>query len=261
MGIRKGETVVYKSKGLTAGKAVLDFILCYALIGIYLFFRHARNTFTVTDKAVYHRGTRIPLEDIASSNIEGRKLAIRRKDGSNYLTGNLKNPAEAQKYLIQANSMTADVQGEIAEIEAGNLPELEADINLMKSEKLHFREHATWYEERVQTTRVNYGGLNYRIRIAKGLSYRIGTIKPERIRSTELQAIDEGTVYLTDKRVIFVAEHGTKTIQLSKILSFTPYIDGVAIHKDTGRSPTLQFNTASADIFCAILSHLINKEG
>ena len=261
MKISTGEKIVYRFRKLTVGRAIIDFLCCYILIGIYMFFADARNTLTITDKAVYLKGKRIPLADIVSSRVDGCKLALSARDGSNYLSGNLKNPAEAQKCIIQSNSSSEEVQSLVADIEAGNLPELEPDINLTKAERLHFREPATWYEERVQTTRVNYGGLNYRIKIAKGLSYRIGTIKPERIRATELQPIDEGLLYLTNKRLVFVAEHGTKTIQLSKILSFTPYIDGVAIHKDAGRSPTIQFNTASADIFCAILSHVMNNEG
>jgi hypothetical protein len=46
-------------------------------------------------------------------------------------------------------------------------------------------------------------------------------------------------------------------IKLTRILSFTPYTDGVGLQKDAGRSPMLQFQT-NVEVFSMILSRLLD---
>lgn len=142
-------------------------------------------------------------------------------------------------------------------IENGELPTKQVDINLQKSEQCFFTINADWLENRTVTQRINYGGVGYRVKIMKGVYYRAGSVKVQRITSEQQQVIDRGNVYVTNKRIIFVGTKKNSNIQLSKVLSVTPYSDGVGIEKDSGKSPILRV-ADNADIFAMVLGRMIN---
>lgn len=54
-----------------------------------------------------------------------------------------------------------------------------------------------------------------------------------------LLQIDSGTLYITNKRVLFVGESNTSTIPYKKIIKVIQYRDGIKINKGSGRSPYL----------------------
>lgn len=54
-----------------------------------------------------------------------------------------------------------------------------------------------------------------------------------------LTEIDEGQLFLTNKRLIFVGKGTTTTIPFSKVLRIEQFREGIKVHKDTGRSPYL----------------------
>jgi hypothetical protein len=143
-------------------------------------------------------------------------------------------------------------------IENAELPEINAPISLTKQEKCYFQTSVEWYEKRTVTQRINYGGPTASIKIMKGVRYRAGSIKLQRVTSEEWKLIDFGTLYLTSKRLIFVGASKNSNITLAKILSFTPYSDGIEISKDTGRPLFLKFSNNS-DFFSLILSRLLNE--
>ncbi len=123
------------------------------------------------------------------------------------------------------------------DIENAELKPIEAPINLQKNENLYFTANIEWYEERTRTTTVSYGGVSTKFRICKGVYLRGGSIAPTRNTEEYLKFIDNGSVYLTNKRIIFMGQHGNKLIPYSKILAFTPFSDGIEIDKDTGKKP------------------------
>jgi hypothetical protein len=141
-------------------------------------------------------------------------------------------------------------------IENGELTSKEVDINLQKSEKCYFIIQVDWYEQRTVTKRINYAGPTARIKIMKGVYYRVGSVSGERVTNEEWKLIDSGRVYLTNKRLIFMGSKKNSNIRLDKILSFTPYSDGIEINKETGRSPLLSFKD-NVDIFGLLLSRLL----
>jgi len=142
-------------------------------------------------------------------------------------------------------------------IEHGELPVEEVDINLQKNEYCYFTNYADWLEQRTVTQRYNYGGPVFRAKIMKGVYYRAGSVKVQRITSEQLLEIDNGMVYVTNKRLIFVGNKKNTNIQISKILSITPYSDGVGIEKDSGKSPVLRLSY-NAGILAMVLGRVIN---
>ena len=143
-------------------------------------------------------------------------------------------------------------------IENGEIPEINVELSLAKNEKCYFQSDCEWYEMRTVTQSVNYRGPTASIKIMKGVRYRVGSIKPQRITSEEWKKIGFGTLYLTNKRIILMGQSKNLSIKLEKVLSFTPYSDGAEISKDTGRSPLIIFPN-NADIFSLILSRLLNE--
>jgi len=144
------------------------------------------------------------------------------------------------------------------QIENDELPVITSDINIQKSERLHFSTYVKWLEQRRVTKRINYDGPTARIKIAKGIYYRAGSMGVHRVSEDVLQTIDSGKIYLTNKRLIFMGEKGNKTIRLNKILDIKPYTNGIDIQKETGKSPFLEFDD-NVDLFSMILVRLMNE--
>jgi hypothetical protein len=65
----------------------------------------------------------------------------------------------------------------------------------------------------------------------KGLSYRLGSVGVGRTTEDSVVLVDTGTIYVTNKRLIFDGARTNTSIRLNKILSFTPYSNGVEIDK------------------------------
>jgi hypothetical protein len=145
------------------------------------------------------------------------------------------------------------------QIENSELPVIDSDINIQKTEKLHFQAYVKWLEQRRITKRVNYGGPTARIKIAKGVYYRVGSIGVQRVSEDVWQTIDSGQIYLTNKRLIFMGAKSNKIIAINKILDIEPFRNGIDIQKESGKSPFLEFSN-NADIFSMILVRLMNEQ-
>ncbi|HQW55678.1 MAG TPA: hypothetical protein PK076_06100 [Saprospiraceae bacterium] len=186
------------------------------------------------------------VSDERLSPLEEEQLALICKSLDVNLTYSEATKAQLNKYKIYWT------------IENGQLPTIDVPISLGNKEECYFEAQAEWHEQRTVTQRINYRGATVSIRIMKGVRYRAGSIKPQRITSEEYKLIDSGCLYLTNKRLIFMGGLKNSTINISKILSFTLYSDGVVISKETGRQPFLKFSDNS-EMFSLIMSRLLNS--
>lgn len=113
------------------------------------------------------------------------------------------------------------------------LPVIQPDIAIQKSESCHFMTgKVKWFE----------------LRKVRHKSYS----------TDELTLIDQGSLYLTDKRIVFNGSKKTSTIQLTKILKSIPAADGIKLGKDSGKDVTLHL-PYQADIFCMMLERLLKE--
>ncbi|ARS35790.1 hypothetical protein [Pontibacter actiniarum] len=144
-------------------------------------------------------------------------------------------------------------------LENTELPAIQPDILLQKSERCFISiPGVDWHELRTVRHRTSYSGYSTSFRVAKGFYLRSGSYTPRSYSSDEMKLIDSGTVYLTNKRIIFTGAKKNSNIRLDKILHITPYSDGVEIGKETGKSPLLQLPNR-ADVFCIILERLLRE--
>lgn len=137
-------------------------------------------------------------------------------------------------------------------IEEGDIPSVEVGIRLQRGESCYFKAAVAWYEYRSVTKSINYGGITSRVRIAKGIYLSAGSVGAQRLTEDILKLIDLGSLYLTNKRLIFVGNRANKSIRLTQVLNFEPMANGVRIEKEHGKTPFLVFDD-DIDIFSLCL--------
>ena len=98
----------------------------------------------------------------------------------------------------------------------------------------------------VRTSIGGYAGPT--IRIAKGISFRLGSGTSKSVSHDEIKTIDKGTLTITNKRLIFTGPMKTLNYNLSKILSITDFKDGIAIQRDN-KQKTEYFTNCDETVF------------
>jgi transcriptional regulator CtsR len=108
-----------------------------------------------------------------------------------------------------------------------NLPVVEADINLQKTEVCHMKiKGAELYECKnhyLKSTFINSDKIPF--------------------EKYQLKYVDRGTVYVTNKRILFVGIKNS-LLPFSKILSIYSYDDGIIIDKETGKNRVIFMTNA-----------------
>ena len=128
----------------------------------------------------------------------------------------------------------------LTQLKIGNVPisiqQEESPIILKNKEKLYVALSNISLSEPRAVRTGGYGGPS--VRLAKGLSFRLGGFKAE--SHEELRNIDQGTFTLTDKRIVFSGNKKTINVGLNKVISINPYSDGISITRE-GFSKTQYF--------------------
>ena len=142
------------------------------------------------------------------------------------------NVAEEKKQIEREDKLNGYRHMDLSTI-ASKIP----GINLKKNEYAYYAydQEINWLEERSKTSRINYGGLTGTIHIAKGLNYRLGSIKTDIKHETYLKQIFNGMVVLTNKRIILINQQGVKAYPFTRLLSTIPYDDGVVLCSESGK--------------------------
>jgi len=121
--------------------------------------------------------------------------------------------------------------------QTGILPELYligSKLILKKHETLHLHEYPVeLLEEKTKTYSYRSKSIGVRVKVTKGvyLTPRVGggTIK---VNESSIESIDNGELYLTSKRLVFIGEKKTLNIQLKKILVVEEYSDAIKIGRE-----------------------------
>lgn len=128
----------------------------------------------------------------------------------------------------------------INDIQAGHLPVVVNPPAIMqKNETCHFCANVALFETKTRKKTTYVGGSSgVSLRIAKGVSYRVGSFKGQPITNTweETVQIDQGTLLFTTKRVMFVGSKKSFSINHNKILNFQMYSDGIDVIKENRKT-------------------------
>jgi len=156
------------------------------------------------------------------------------------IAGDLLSPDEEKELNAICESLNVDLRidqktraaldkmKQLWQIENLPLKAVEPDIKLQKNEICYYTSQARWKEIRGPSS------------------------------WPEWQIIEQGTIYLTNKRIILVGISGNKNVPYSKIFSVSQLPEGVLVKKETGKNPILEIDD-DTDIAFRILSRLLRE--
>jgi hypothetical protein len=142
-----------------------------------------------------------------------------------------------------------------------NLTKLGIDVRVA----LKSNEHGVWVEkselhEPRSVREFKGGSRGVSVRVAKGVSVRLGNFKGQSESHEEMRHIDDGTLILTNKRIIFSSTHRSSNIDLRKILDLVVFTDGFRVYIENRKRP--QFFAVSDPAFWhALLKGVIKSRG
>ena len=149
-------------------------------------------------------GERLPDSCIDHFNDLANMLSVRDSRKIGGILDNLENKVKKARRINEV-------------MEVKNLPVITVDIILKKQEEAYFNTQVTFYEERAR--RVYQGGSRgASIRMAKGISFRVGSNKGDSVSEDYLKEIDTGEFILSNKRIIFVGGSKSWNISLAKLM-------------------------------------------
>ncbi len=150
-----------------------------------------------------------------------------------------KQRALAQQQQVDAHeaAIHAFMRQDLQPVDAGS-------VVLRAGETCYFAAKANEVKEVKQRTRVGgYAGPS--VRVARGVYWHMGGVASRTITSGQAQVVDTGTLYLTNKRAVFVGAAGTIDFHYEKIGSFEPFTDGLRI--DMPNKPFVLFMTGTPE--------------
>lgn len=136
----------------------------------------------------------------------------------------------------------------LRDILEGNMPErvqIEGNLpfNLQKTEKIVWVfKDVDYFEEKTRTSYVG-GSQGFSVRIARGLYYRTGAFKGERVQTSETIHADTGLLGVTNKHIYFSGSSKRFRIAFNKIVTFEPFSDGIGVQRDAQTAKPQSFVT------------------
>lgn len=150
----------------------------------------------------------------------------------------------------------------LAEIEQGNLPRLRThSLILQKNEIPHWSEPGDLLEVKVVGRRYEGGSSGVSVRVAKGVSFRVGNHRGRVVSEKELVAVSSGNFIITNKRLVFSGAAKSFEIKLEKILNINVVDDGLMFNTGSREKPyAVRFDSRrDVEIIEAIIKQVMSK--
>jgi len=152
----------------------------------------------------------------------------------------------------------------IRDILEGKLPQRislvgEMPFNLQRGEALVWVfPNAAYYEQRMRTHyEGGYQGIS--LRVAKGLYYRVGGFRGHPVSTAQMVYVGNGALGITDKHIYFAGPAKAFRVKYDKIISFTPYSDGIGIQRDAQTAKPQVFVTGDGWFTYNLISNLAKR--
>lgn len=132
---------------------------------------------------------------------------------------------------------------------------------LRRGEAPHWVEPGELLEERVINRRYEGGSSGFSIRIAKGVSYRVGGHRGRIVTETGLVPVSRGELVLTNRRIVFKGDQKSVAAEWTKVIDVTLYVDGLKFSVTSRAKPVLvRFaDPRNAEIVGVVVSRLMNE--
>ncbi|NLB54474.1 MAG: hypothetical protein GX811_01675 [Lentisphaerae bacterium] len=170
-----------------------------------------------------------------------------------------------QNMVDQKGAFTKTVKGAVLrDLFEGILPErvdFSGNIlfNLQKSEQLIWVfQNVAYYEEKTRS-RIVGGSHGFSVRVVKGLYYRTGAFRGERVQSSETIHADSGVMGITNKHIYFAGPSKRFRIAFDKIVAFDSFSDGIGIQRDAQSAKPQTFVTGDGWFTYNLITNLAQK--
>ena len=135
-----------------------------------------------------------------------------------------------------------------------------APILLDRDEACYFAAGAQWKQVKTFKDRIGSSGFSASIRIMEGVSYNVNTSKPEYHTREGLADISDGTLFVTNKRVIFEGASRMTSIPYRRLVSLQAYLDGIELKKTTGKNDFFMTDAMCAEYSMVLILHFASKK-
>jgi hypothetical protein len=141
----------------------------------------------------------------------------------------------------------------IARVNDGRLPVLESPgLMLKRGESAHLQTEAELMKE-VAIRQYKGGSQGVSFRIAKGVSYRVGSHRGTmEVVGTRLETADSGTLTVTSQRAVFTGSRKSVEVRFDKLLSLNVYRDAIQFHVSNRQTPSLFLVTSGPMVAAAV---------
>lgn len=219
----------------------------------------------------------LQLFPLSSYEIEKAYLSVLDKAVRNFMKNGSLSSTEQQKidsYItllsLPINNLPTEFQNSdisrisqmtiIKNVQKGIMPsnQVQIPVILAKNESVLWTYNGVaMFEEKItKEWEGRTGGIN--VRIIKGVSYRIGRMRGRPVEHSSMVQLGTGTLYVTNKKLIFNSPSKGLKIPYSKIVGMTPYSDGLEIQRDGTNVKRLTAQGFEPWFIMNLLSHVSN---
>jgi len=130
----------------------------------------------------------------------------------------------------------------------GNIPQRinlvdDVPFNFQKNEELVWIfKYVDYYEEK-KKTHYEGGHHGFSVKVSKGVYYRAGTFRGHPVETSQIIYMDSGVMGVTNKHIYFTGPSKSFRVKFEKIVSFTPYDDGIGLQRDAATAKPQIFVT------------------
>lgn len=138
------------------------------------------------------------------------------------------------------------------------------EIQIKKGEMFVFKKGATLYEKKTRRSgSATYSGFSASIKIAPGTRYRIGQVNYDVPKVIETVPVDNGILYISNKRIVFDGEQKNFSIGLDKVLRIDINGSLLFIYKENAANPKMVElpYPAAMELAAQIMSSFLNDVG
>ena len=158
--------------------------------------------------------------------------------------------------VVQAGALRDVLNGKLPQRQKypGRLP-----FNLQKSETLVWVFQGVDYYEEKTRSEFRGGSQGMSFRVAKGVYYRTGGFRGERVQTAETVHADTGLLGVTNKHIYFSGEQKRFRVRFDRIVTFEPYEDGIGIMRDAQSARPQSFRTGDGWFVYNLVSNLAQQ--
>lgn len=140
----------------------------------------------------------------------------------------------------------------------GELPRVKAPVQLRQGEICSAFVAAIHYDVSNPKVPVTYSGY-HELKGQNGIGYHSGMFRNNEVIGKVIRFIDQGTLYLTDRRILFNGTNGKKYFLYHNLMGGTFYQNGLLIEQKRGRDQFFKFTNTDLEAIKLIFDSLMTK--